>query len=272
MRWVDQPERTATKRFTEMATWHEWPIDEFAYEGGRGRQVNVGGPERVASAIAGGALAAFGLTRKSAPGWILAGIGAYGLFRGISGHCLAYQVLGIDGTQAGRAQPRDFFERGIHVSKAVTINKPARELFDYWRDLTNLPRIMSHLKSVEVIDDCRSRWVAKGPMGSSIEWVAEIINEEPHELIAWRSLADAEVDNAGSVRFVPAPGGRGTEVRVELEYIPAAGKLGAAIAKLLGKEPGQQIADDLRRFKQLIETGEVPTTEGQPRGRCTAGA
>jgi uncharacterized membrane protein len=271
MRWVDQPEQTATKRFTEMSTWHEWPVDEFARDG-REHKPNIGREERLASVVAGGALAAYGVTRRSLPGWVMAAIGGYVISRGISGRCQLYQALGIDGTQTGRAEPRDFFERGIHVSKSVTINKPARELFDYWRDLTNLPRIMSHLKSVDVIDDCRSHWVTAGPMGSSIEWDAEIINEEPHELIAWRSLADAEVDNAGSVRFVPAPGDRGTEVRVELEYIPRAGKLGAVIAKLFGKEPGQQIAEDLRQFKQLMETGEVPTTEGQPRGSCKAGA
>jgi uncharacterized membrane protein len=268
MRWVHQPEQAASRGLSEMATWHEWPIDEFGDVNGRGMHVNVGGQERLASILAGGALAAFGVTRRSVPGWMLAALGAYGIYRGISGHCPAYQALGIDGTQSGRAQPRDFFERGIHVSQSVIINKPARELFDYWRELSNLPHIMSHLKSVEVIDDCRSHWVAKGPMGASIEWDAEIINEEPHELIAWRSLADTPVDNAGSVRFMPAPSGGGTELRVELEYIPTAGKLGAAVAKLFGKEPGRQIAEDLQRFKQLMEAGEGPAIAGAPRGAC----
>ena len=126
---------------------------------------------------------------------------------------------------------------------------------------------MRHLVSVRQLDDRRSHWVAKGPAGRTFEWDAEIINQIANELIAWRTLENASVASAGSVRFKSAGSGRGTEVHVRLQYAPPAGKAGAAIAWLFGKEPSQTIREDLRRFKQLLEAGEVPTVEGQPRGR-----
>jgi uncharacterized membrane protein len=132
---------------------------------------------------------------------------------------------------------------------------------------------MRHLEAVTVLDGNRSHWVAKAPAiaGGKVEWDAEIINDEPNALIAWRSLANADVDNTGSVRFVPAPSERGTEVKVVIDYIPPAGRLGSWVAKLFGEEPQQQIQEDLRRFKRLMETGEVPTTQGQPKGNCSGG-
>ena len=262
--------QTATEShrdMAEMATWHEWPLEgeaEYQHE----VRPNVGTEERIVSLLGGGALVGYGISRKSVPGYLLAGAGGYLALRGVTGRCPMYRTLGIDTSHEGRAEPRDFFERGIHVSRSITINKPQLELFEFWRDFTNLPAIMSHLKSVEIIDERRSHWVARGPMKASIEWDAEIINEEPNELIAWRSLEDAAVHSAGSVRFVPAPGNRGTQIRVELEYIPVGGKVGAAVAKLFGEEPGQQIGEDLRRFKQIMETGEISATKDQPRGTC----
>jgi uncharacterized membrane protein len=126
---------------------------------------------------------------------------------------------------------------------------------------------MSHLVSVKQLDELRSHWVAKGPAGRKVEWDAEIVNEVPNELIGWRTTDHADVVSAGSVRFKPSAGGRGTEVRVRLQYEPPAGKLGASVAWLLGHEPSQTIQEDLRKFKSLMEAGEAPTTEGQPRGR-----
>jgi uncharacterized membrane protein len=120
---------------------------------------------------------------------------------------------------------------------------------------------MEHLESVEVLDERRSRWRAKGPAGRHVEWEAVIHNEVPNELIAWKSTEDADVPNAGSVRFREVPGGRGTEVRVLLEYEPPAGRVGVAVARLFGEEPGIQVREDLRRFKQLVETGELPVSE-----------
>ena len=146
--------------------------------------------------------------------------------------------------------------RGSHVSKAITINRSPDEVYRFWRDFENLPRFMAHLKSVQSVNG-RSHWQAKGPLGTTIEWDADVVEDRPNELISWRSVAGADVNNRGSVRFRAAPGGRGTEVVVELTYEPPAGSLGVAAAKLLGEEPAQQIAGDLRRLKQVLETGEV---------------
>ena len=148
------------------------------------------------------------------------------------------------------------------VRKSLIINRPPEELYQFWRDFENLPRFMQHLESVRVTGEGRSHWVAKAPAGTTVEWDAEITEDRPNELIAWRSLEGADVENAGSVRFEPAPGNRGTIVRVEIEYNPPGGALGAAVAWLFGEEPGQQAQDALRCFKQVMETGEVVLSEG----------
>jgi uncharacterized membrane protein len=156
--------------------------------------------------------------------------------------------------------------QGVRVEKTLTINKSAAELYRFWRNFENLPRFMDHVESVQVKDTAHSHWKVKGPAGKSVEWDAAIINDITNELIAWKST-NAEIANAGSVRFRSAPGGRGTEVTVNLEYDPPAGKAGMLVAKLFGEEPTQQVQDDLRRFKQVMEAGEVPTTDGQPTAR-----
>lgn len=156
--------------------------------------------------------------------------------------------------------------QGVRVEKTVTINKSPEELYRFWRNFENLPRFMDHVESVQVKDSMHSHWKVKGPGGKVVEWDAVIINDIAGELIAWKST-NAEIANAGSVRFRSAPGGRGTEVTVNLEYDPPAGKAGMFVAKLLGEEPTQQVQDDLRRFKQVMEAGEVPTTDGQPTAR-----
>lgn len=162
-------------------------------------------------------------------------------------------------------------QEGITVQKTIMINRPADELFQFWRDFHNLPRFMRHLSSVWVMDEKRSHWVVRGPGGIELEWESEITEEIPGNLIRWQSLPGADVDNAGSVSFEPAPGGdRGTIVRVEMTYHPPGGKIGAAVAKLFGKSPERQLAGDLSRFEQLMETGEITTTEGQPAGRSTS--
>jgi uncharacterized membrane protein len=181
-------------------------------------------------------------------------------------------------SQVGRLTPG--VERSIEVTKTMTIGLGADEVYRFWRDLQNLPRFMAHLESVVVQGDRRSRWTAKGPGGKTFSWDAEIIEDRPNELIAWRSMPGAEVPNTGTVRFLPAPGGRGTELRVDLTYDPPAGMFGATVAKLLGKEPGEQIEGDLRRFKQVMETGEVMNSDasihrgmhpGQPPREVPAG-
>jgi len=154
----------------------------------------------------------------------------------------------------------------VHVIKSITINRPAEECYRFWRDFESLPRFMRHLESVRILDGNRLRWKAKGPVGLSVEWDAELIGDEPGHYLAWRSVEGADVDNAGVVRFERAPGGRGTIVRVDLRYSPPGGRAGMLVAKLFGEEPALQIDEDLRRFKWLLETGEIPTTVGQPSG------
>ncbi|MBW3556215.1 MAG: SRPBCC family protein [Actinobacteria bacterium] len=158
---------------------------------------------------------------------------------------------------------------GIRVRTAVTVNRPPDEVYGYWHDFENLPNFMAHLESVEVTGDGRSHWTAKAPAGTKVEWDAEIVEDIPDELIAWRSAEGAHVPNSGCVRFTSAPGDAGTEVTVELEYQPPGGAMGAAFSRLFGEEPLQQIKDDLRRFKQVIETGEVVRSDGTPEGTRT---
>jgi uncharacterized membrane protein len=150
----------------------------------------------------------------------------------------------------------------IRVEQVVTINRPIEEVYQFWRAFQNFPRFMRHLESVQVTSDRRSRWRAKGPAGITVEWEAEMIEDREAEWIAWRSLEGADVPNSGSVRFRRAPGARGTELRVQMEYSPPAGKLGRGVAWLFGADPEQQIREDLRRSKQLLETGEITLSEG----------
>jgi uncharacterized membrane protein len=156
----------------------------------------------------------------------------------------------------------------IPIVAALAVDRSPEDLYRYWRDFTNLPRFMTHLESVELTGDRRSHWKARGPAGSSVEWDAEITEDRPNEFIAWRSIEGADVDNEGSVRFAPAPGGRGTFVTVEMQYRPPMGTLGAAVAAWFGEDPTQTVKMDLRRFKQVMETGEAITTQGQPAGRA----
>jgi uncharacterized membrane protein len=152
--------------------------------------------------------------------------------------------------------------RGVRVEEVVTINKPIEQVYEFWRNFENLPRFMRHLEAVTVLGERRSRWRAKAPAGMTVEWEAELVQEKEPDWLAWRSLPGSQIQNSGSVRFERAPGARGTEVRVQLQYQPPAGRLGRAFAWLFGEEPSQQIAEDLRRFKQLLETGEIPLSEG----------
>jgi uncharacterized membrane protein len=170
---------------------------------------------------------------------------------------------------AGRGDTRQRLSgsRGIHVDEAVTVNKPIAEVYRFWRNFENLPKFMHHLESVAVREAGVTHWVAKGPAGMHVAWDARIINEIDDRVIAWQSLEGSTIATAGSVNFDETA--HGTRVRVHFQYSPPAGKLGAAVAYIFGEEPRLQVRDDLRRFKQLIETGEIPTTEGQPSGRVS---
>jgi uncharacterized membrane protein len=153
------------------------------------------------------------------------------------------------------------------VTKSITINASPEVLYRFWRNLENFPRFMRHLEEVKTTGERTSHWIAKAPGGTTVEWDAEIVEDEANSRLAWRTLPDTSVEHEGIVSFEPAPGGRGTIVRVEMSYVPPAGKIGVVVAKMFGEEPSVQIDGDLRRMKQLIETGEIATTEGQPTGR-----
>lgn len=228
------------------------------------RRVNVGLGERAISLGTGLAGIYFILTRR--PGWkislpLIMDAG-YMIYRGATGHCFVYQALEINRSQEGK--------KGIQAQQSVTVNLPREQLYRIWRNFENLPRFMTHLQRVEV-DEAnngkRSHWVAKAPFGREIEWDSEITDEWENEHISWRSLPGSIVNSTGSVHFSNAPGNRGTIVHVSMQYNPPGGSMGAAIAKLSGEEPSQQLKADLRHFKQMMEAGEIPSVEGQPSGR-----
>lgn len=172
----------------------------------------------------------------------------------------------IDNTQRKQRGQGPTVTGEVKLEKSITVNRPPQECYRFWHDFESFPRFMKHLESVELTGDNRMHWTAKGPAGSTVEWDAELVADEPGQHIAWRSLPGSQVDNEGIVRFEPAPGGHGTILRVLMRYKPPGGIAGALAAKMFGEEPSQQIDEDLRRFKWLIETGEIPTTIGQPAG------
>lgn len=215
---------------------------------------NVGEAERLLSTLAGGALVAYGL-RQEQSRVPLTLAGGYLLYRGVTGYCPLYRALNI------RTANTDSIDGSqmIRVERVMTINAKPDEIYTFWRNFENLPRFMRHLESVQVYGDRYSHWVAHAPAGTTVEWDAELISDRPNELIAWRSLPTADVQNGGSVRFRPAPGDRGTEVHVVLAYQPPGGQLGRVVAKLFGEEPAQQVHDDLHRLKMMVEAGEIAT-------------
>jgi uncharacterized membrane protein len=224
----------------------------------RGSRSNVGGVERWISMVAGGALAAYGLKRRSTPGGAAALAGAALLYRGATGHCAIKEAIT---RRSGHAAIADLGSDtraqlggagGIHVEETVTIDRPIAEVYRFWRNFENLPRFMNHLESVSQRDGGITHWVAKGPAGSRVEWDARIINDIPNKVIAWQSLEGSTVSTAGSVTFESM--GRGTLVRVHFQYNPPAGKLGAGVAWVFGEEPGLQVREDLHRFKQFMES------------------
>lgn len=232
-----------------------------------GQNGNVGDTERWVSLLGGTALALVGLKQGGIGGIALAAAGAMGVKRGATGVCEVYDALGV--SSAGRPGAAGQLEERttVRLDHAVTIGRPREELYRHWRKLENLPGIMTHLEEVTETSPTRSRWRAKAPLGTHVEWEAEITDDQPGERIAWRSVEGSTVANSGRVEFRDAPADRGTELAVRIEYAPPAGALGEAAAHVLGEVPRRQIPEDLRRFKRRMEAGEIPTTEGQPSGR-----
>jgi uncharacterized membrane protein len=213
-------------------------------------QRNINNWERVASLAAGAAL--IGLAARSRRWRSFAASSGAGLIgRGLTGFCPVNYAMGrgrtLDDTRHALSGAR-----GVRVDQRISIARRPEEVFEFWRDLTNLPRFLSHLERIDVIDGRRSHWVVQGPAGMLVEWDAELINEIRPELLAWKSLPGADVASAGSVRFTPLGRDR-TELRVRMQYAPPAGRAGAALARLLGEAPESMLRTDLRRLKHILE-------------------
>jgi uncharacterized membrane protein len=233
-------------------------------------EMNISRAERIASTVTGASLTLLALRQGRVGRAVLSSTGSALIARGLSGYCPVSAAIGRNTSQDDTRAALGGESHGIHVDESVTINASPESLYNRWRQLENLPGYMSHLETVTPLDGQRSHWVARGPANKRVEWDAEIVNDVPNELIGWRTLDGAELVSAGSVSFKRAGQDRGTELRVRLQYDPPAGRAGAALAWLFGRSPAQAIRDDLRRFKALIEAGEVATTKGQPSGRRLA--
>ena len=227
---------------------------------------NVAFDERWASALSGAALVMYGLSHRSVSGSMVAASGAALMLRGATGHCPVYAAIGVSTADQSDTRRALAGDRGLNVEHAVTVRRGQAELYRFWRNFENLPRFMRSVVAVTQIDEQRSHWVVKSAGAQTVEWDAEIINEIPNELIAWKTVDRSDVISAGSVSFKPLRSGAETSVHVKMQYQPPAGRLGAAVAWMLGRNPSQTIREELRAFKAMTEAGEVPTTEGQPRG------
>ncbi len=212
-------------------------------------RVNVSGPERWVSAAGGSALFIYGLRRRDPVGFLLAGLGATLFYRGASGHCHVHEGM-RDGAKQFRHDPGQAF---LSIHKTVTIDREPQEAFDYWRNLANLPTFMDHLHSVTLNGDKHSHWVAKAPLGKTIEWDTEIVRETKGRLIEWRSVSGGELESSGSVRFSKRQNGRGTKVHYSFRYEPPANNLDMIVSKLFGTNPEKQVQQELQKFKKVIE-------------------
>lgn len=218
---------------------------------------NVGPAERALSLGAGGVLLAVAIRRRGVFGAIVASVAGELIYRAVTGSCPIYATLGMstalpEGPKNRRASVP--YGRGVRVEQSIAVSRPAMELYSFWRNLESLGQFMQHIEEVTVLTSTRSRWRVRAPIGSRVSWEAEIINDVPGELIGWRSLPGSAMHHAGSVHFDERDGL--TEVRVVLEYAPPARYVGASLARILGEEPQKQIAEDLRRFKSIVERGE----------------
>jgi uncharacterized membrane protein len=217
-------------------------------------RTNVSSAERWLSLVGGGALMTLGFDGRG-PSLLSALLGGTLLYRAASGHCPVYQALGISMSDATADQSVIAAGHGTKVEHTLTVNKPVADVYRVFRDFEFLPRFMTHLLDVDTTTDGKSHWVARGPLGTVFEWDAEIIADEPNKVISWKSLDGADVDTAGSVHFRDRGGS--TEMQIVLKYDPPAGRLGTAIASLIGQNPGEQIREDMARFKELMETGQL---------------
>lgn len=223
--------------------------------------------QRWVSGIGGAALLFYGMRQSNAARLPLAALGAGLLFQGASGQNLLDYVPVVADVPVVR-QLTNSEPTQLRIRKSVTIDRPAEELYNYWRDLSNLPNFMQHVKSVQDLGDGKSHWVVNVLNDMELEWDSKILQDRPNEMIAWETLPDAPLQNRGYVKFIPTS--RGTEVSVSIEYDPpgaAAGKLVGGMTKFIAEH---QVKEEIRAFKMLMETGEILTTKGQPAARTQA--
>lgn len=236
---------------------------------------NVGLIERWVSAIGGGALAVYGVARRDWPGMGLALIGGGLIVRGTTGHCYVYQALNIS-----TAEKKPNFapgipstissipdKKGVRVQRSLTIKRSVEDLYTFWYDIERAPLYMDYIESVMKTSDRTFHWIARGPFGRTVEWNSELLQVVPNEVIAWHVHGKPITANAGKVTFEPAPGSRGTVVTLELDYIQFQGAFGTGIGQIIRHIPEQQTLETLRRFKELMEAGEIPSVKGQPTGK-----
>lgn len=227
--------------------------------------MNMTDMERLATLIGGGMLALYGLRRRDPAGFVLALLGAGAALQGATGRSPLNDALGIHRFAGARSSGNSLRGPAVRVERSIIVRRPIQEVYRFWRNLENLPRFMEHLVSVQSSGPRRYHWVARGPMATKVEWEAEVIEDAEPWLISWRSIPGSQIRNAGSVRFAIAPSSRGTEIHVNLAYKPPAGPWGALVARMLGEEPAVQVRDDLRHFKQIMESDEI-SAAGMRRG------
>lgn len=250
---------------TSSADWFEDEDGNGNGQPGQG-EANVGDKDRLISLVGGGALALLGLSRRSVGGVALAAAGGALIYRGVTRRDPIYERLKISTAGKTRAPNSSVAHlASLRVERSIMINKPAEEIYRFWREASNLARFQTNLESVSETGPNRQHWVAKGPGGKKLEWDAEIINDKPGELIAWRTLEGADVPSAGSVQFRSA--GSGTEVKVEMQYQPPAGAAGDLVSKITGDDPDKQTQKNLEELKRLMEgsgsNGSTASSSGQ---------
>lgn len=244
---------------------------EISHERSSESEQNVNNPERVVSTVAGGALIAFGVKQGGLFGASLLLLGGGLLHRAATGHCYVYEAAGVNtndlsGTSILR-KTSSIWSAPVRVKKATTVNRSPAEVYQYWRNFENLPSFMQHVESVTKVGENRWHWKAKAPLGMTVEWDAELTSDVENQRIGWASVEGSDIPNSGTVEFRPTVD-RGTEVIVTLIYEAPGGKIGEWAAWTLGEEPSLQIKEDLRRFRSIMETGTIITTEGQPSARA----
>lgn len=231
--------------------------------------VNVGTTERMLSTMGGAALLAIGLFSENRSKSLTVAAGGALLYRGLSGNCHLYRALGIDRSDEENERenrPAVRHGHGVHFEEAMTIAASPSAIYELWRNVAGLPRFIDHLESVTATDQARSRWVANDPLGRTLQWEAEVFDERPDEFFAWRSLPGGDVDSAGSIRISPLSHDRGTAVRIVMKYDPPGGRVTARLAGWFGRDAHSELRQAVRRMKQLLEAGEIPTTKNQPVG------